>query len=331
MISTQISGARDDPPIVIVDLGGGEGALWDEAAPALVKAGRSVIRLTAAPELTSNDLRSALADIEQRPVVIGLGDATATILAALREDGPDLAAGLVLANPPADTDWANLALADWPCLIVRIDAQSHLSMAPDDFEHATLETIDDDQSWTEGFNALLIEFLERRVPRSVREYREGSDPRTLRDALGCFATGVTVVTTFAHDGHPIGLTANSFTSVSLDPPLLLVCIARTSASVAAFRATENFAVNVLHIGQQPTSNLFATRGQDRFGDTNWHTGECGTPVLDGSLASFECARHAVHDGGDHIVLVGRVVKAGFEPQRDPLLYFRGRYRRLHFS
>lgn len=183
----------------------------------------------------------------------------------------------------------------------------------------------------DAFNAALLDFLERRVPLQSPEYREGTDPRTLRDALGCFATGVTIITAFAEDATPIGLTANSFTSVSLDPPLLLVCVARQAASAASLRAAERFAVNVLQIGQQPASNRFASRNEDRFGATDWRVGEMGVPVIDGSLSTFECARHAVHDGGDHIILVGRVLKATFEPRRDPLLYFRGKYRRLHFA
>ncbi len=166
---------------------------------------------------------------------------------------------------------------------------------------------------------------------SLVEYREGSDARTFRDALGCFATGVTVVTAMCPDGTPIGLTANSFTSVSLDPPLLLVCIANSAGSAPYLRDAKRFAVNVLQIGQQPTSNRFAGKGEDRFAATPWITGEFGTPVLTGSLSSFECARHAVHDGGDHFLLVGHVLKAIFEPRRDPLLYFRGKYRKLHFA
>ncbi|WOF45149.1 alpha/beta fold hydrolase [Sphingopyxis indica] len=177
----------------------------------------------------------------------------------------------------------------------------------------------------------LIDFLERRAPRASPEYREGSDARTFRDALGCFATGVTVVTAMCPDGTPIGLTANSFTSVSLDPPLLLVCIANSAGSAPHLREAGRFAVNVLQIGQQPTSNRFAGKGEDRFAATPWIKGEFGTPVLTGSLSSFECARHAVHDGGDHFLLVGRVLKAIFEPRRDPLLYFRGKYRKLHFA
>lgn len=164
-----------------------------------------------------------------------------------------------------------------------------------------------------------------------REYRTGSDPRTLRDALGCFATGVTVVTCVDVEGQPIGLTANSFTSLSLDPPLLLVCVAKAAASAAALAEASHFAVNVLQTGQQPASITFSTRVDDRFGQTEWTLGEHGVPVLLDSLSVFECRRHAVHEGGDHFILVGEVRKATFEPGLDPLLYFRGSYRRLHFD
>ena len=163
------------------------------------------------------------------------------------------------------------------------------------------------------------------------EYRSGHDPRTLRDALGCFATGVTVVTCLGAEGEPAGLTVNSFTSVSLDPPLLLVCIAKEAASAAALTSASNFAVNVLQTGQQPASIRFSTRDQDRFGATPWSCGEAGAPILKDSLGVFECERHAVHDGGDHHILIGRVVKASFDASLDPLLFFRGRYRRLHFD
>jgi flavin reductase (DIM6/NTAB) family NADH-FMN oxidoreductase RutF/pimeloyl-ACP methyl ester carboxylesterase len=217
-------------------------------------------------------------------------------------------------------------------LASRDDAASFVDRLPDgelvEVED-TAPRFADDRSDTLG--AYLIDFLERRVPRESPEYRAGSDARTFRDALGCFATGVTVVTAIDSDGVPIGLTANSFTSVSLDPPLLLVCIANSSGSAAILRGADHFAVNVLQIGQQPTSNRFAGKGEDRFAATPWEIGEFGTPVLVGSLGSFECARDAVHEGGDHFILVGRVLKAIFEPRRDPLLYFRGKYRKLHFA
>lgn len=163
------------------------------------------------------------------------------------------------------------------------------------------------------------------------EYRSGHDPRTLRDALGCFGTGVTVVTCLADDGEPAGLTVNSFTSVSLDPPLLLVCIAKDAASAEPLIAASNFAINVLQTGQQPASIRFSTRDQDRFGATPWSCGEAGAPILKDSLGVFECERFAVYEGGDHHILVGQVVKASFDASLDPLLYFRGKYRRLHFD
>jgi flavin reductase (DIM6/NTAB) family NADH-FMN oxidoreductase RutF len=163
------------------------------------------------------------------------------------------------------------------------------------------------------------------------EYRSGHDARTLRDALGCFATGVTVVTCLGAAGEPAGLTVNSFTSVSLDPPLLLVCLAKRAASAAALIQASHFAVNVLQTGQQPASIRFSTRDEDRFGATPWKCGEAGAPILTESLGVFECESHAVHDGGDHHILIGQVVKASFDAGLDPLLYFRGKYRRLHFD
>jgi flavin reductase (DIM6/NTAB) family NADH-FMN oxidoreductase RutF len=163
------------------------------------------------------------------------------------------------------------------------------------------------------------------------EYRSGHDPRTLRDALSCFATGVTVVTCLRPDGEPAGLTVNSFTSVSLDPPLLLVCLYKEAASAPALIEAPHFAVNVLQTRQQPASIRFSTRDEDRFGTTAWSCGEAGAPILKDSLGVFECERSAVHDGGDHYILVGEVVKASFDASLDPLLYFRGRYRRLHFD
>ena len=163
------------------------------------------------------------------------------------------------------------------------------------------------------------------------EFRSGHDPRTLRDALGCFATGVTVVTCLDEEEIPAGLTVNSFTSVSLEPPLLLVCLHKQAASAPALVAASHFAINVLQTGQRPASITFSTRGEDRFGCTPWSQGEAGAPILEESLCVFECERYAVYDGGDHHILVGQVVKASFDAGLDPLLFFRGSYRRLHFD
>ena len=169
------------------------------------------------------------------------------------------------------------------------------------------------------------------VETTKGEYRSGHDPRTLRDALGCFATGVTVVTCVDEHGIPAGLTVNSFTSVSLDPPLLLVCIHKQAASAEALTTASHFAINVLQTGQQPASITFSTRVEDRFGCTPWSRGEAGAPILEESLCVFECERYAVYEGGDHHILVGQVVKASFDASLDPLLFFRGSYRRLHFD
>lgn len=181
------------------------------------------------------------------------------------------------------------------------------------------------------FNAILLDFLERHAPRAPLTYLSGSEARILRDALGCFGTGVTIVTTLDEKGEPLGLTANSFTSVSLDPPLILFSLLRKSANLAAFEKAGKFAVNVLHIGQQPTAGRFASRDGPRFEGVDWTAQPDGSPILAGSLASFDCETFATHDGGDHLIFIGRVKHAWFEPHRDPLLYFRGRFRRLHFA
>lgn len=150
------------------------------------------------------------------------------------------------------------------------------------------------------------------------------DKLALRNAFGSFATGVTVVTTRQADGTPRGFTANSFTSVSLDPPLLLICIAKTAHSCAAFAEAESFAVNILAEDQKAVSGLFASRASDKFEQSKWSEGPSGLPILDGVLSSFACARHKLVDAGDHLVLIGRVTS--FEAtQKQPLGYFQGGY------
>lgn len=217
--------------------------------------------------------------------------------------------------------------------LVSRDARESMARRAPHARHVEVEgaTHDVAADQPEQFQAHLLAFLETEAPRDPLAYHAGSDVRTLRDALGCFGTGVTVVTTADQNGAPVGLTANSFTSVSLDPPLLLFCVARSAGSLAAFEASSTFAVNVLHIGQQPTSDRFARRSEDRFAETAFEIWHDGVPALIGSLAVFLCRKHAVHDGGDHRIFVGEVMRARFEPRRDPLFYFRGRYRRLHFA
>ena len=156
------------------------------------------------------------------------------------------------------------------------------------------------------------------------------DTRLLRDAFGCFATGVTVVTAFGPDGAPVGLTANSFASLSLDPPLVLFCLDRRSRRAPVLQAAPRFAVNVLHAGQETLSTRFArgASGADDLADVAWDRRE-GAPVLADAMAVFACAAEARHEGGDHLIMVGRVTHLQFDPGQDPLLYFQGRYRSVH--
>ncbi len=153
------------------------------------------------------------------------------------------------------------------------------------------------------------------------------DTKALRRALGTFATGVTIVTAMAKDGTPVGFTANSFTSVSLEPPLLLVCLAHTAASYGVFREAESFAVNVLEAGQEEMAKRFASRGADKFAGCAWTPGRLGAPLIDGSLSRFDCAMHQRVAAGDHDVLMGRVV--GFSLHEGAaLLYHLGGFKSL---
>lgn len=154
--------------------------------------------------------------------------------------------------------------------------------------------------------------------------------REFRDALGLFPTGVAVVTAIDAHGRPAGITVNSFTSVSLDPPLILVAIARTSRNFDLLSAAPHFAVNLLREDQRQVATAFASTQADRFAQVRHRAAHGGSPVLEPHLVSFECETHARHDGGDHVLLLGRVVKINLEaaaPLR-PLLYFRGQYREL---
>lgn len=150
------------------------------------------------------------------------------------------------------------------------------------------------------------------------------DPRALRNAFGAFATGVTVVTTRQPDGTPRGFTANSFTSVSLDPPLLLVCLAKTAHSADTFANAPHFAVNILAEDQKAVSGLFASRAPDKFAQCAWTPGPADMPLIDGALASFTAARHQLVDAGDHLILIGRI-EAFSASEGQPLGYFRGNY------
>lgn len=150
------------------------------------------------------------------------------------------------------------------------------------------------------------------------------DGRDLRRAFGNFATGVTVVTTLDAAGKPCGFTANSFTSVSIDPPLLLVSIARTAFGCEVFTASQGFAVNILARSQRELSNRFAAAGTDKFANLKWQAAAKGSPILDGVVAWFDCSHHEQVDAGDHIILIGRVRQYAYNTDT-PLGFCRGAY------
>jgi flavin reductase (DIM6/NTAB) family NADH-FMN oxidoreductase RutF len=150
------------------------------------------------------------------------------------------------------------------------------------------------------------------------------DSAEYRRALGCFATGVAVVTTLDKNGRKIGITVNSFNSVSLDPPLVLWSIAEESANFQTFVDAEHYVVNVLAIHQRDICERFAARVDDRFAGLDCTAGVAGVPVLPEYSAVFECRTEHRYDGGDHTILVGRVLS--FEDRKtDPLIFYRGHY------
>lgn len=151
------------------------------------------------------------------------------------------------------------------------------------------------------------------------------DVRDFRRALGQFPTGVTVITTLDSAGEPVGVTASSFNSVSLDPPLVLWSVDKAALSADIFRTAPHFAVNVLAEDQVALSNRFASRGEDKFKDVAWSAGPGGCPVLDGVAAHFACRTWAAYEGGDHWILVGEVEGYAYETAQAPLVFARGGY------
>lgn len=150
------------------------------------------------------------------------------------------------------------------------------------------------------------------------------EPRELRNALGSFVTGVTVVTALAADGTPCGVTANSFTSVSLDPPLILWSQSLSAFSYPIFRDAKHFVVNILSDNQVDISRRFSTPNLDRFAGLDYGLGIGGVPLLKGCIANLQCVRENIYPGGDHAVFLGRVQDFSYQPLR-PLAFMRGGY------
>lgn len=161
------------------------------------------------------------------------------------------------------------------------------------------------------------------APELIEEGDPAADGRAFRRCLGQFATGVTVMTA-QHSGERAGMAVNSFSALSLEPPLVLWSIRRASASLPVFTGASHFAVNVLAGDQVEVANLFATPGIDKFAAARWHAGRTGSPVLAGTIATMECARERLLDGGDHLIVIGRVLHFA-RHAGEPLLFAQGRY------
>ena len=154
--------------------------------------------------------------------------------------------------------------------------------------------------------------------------QQSFDPQRFRQALGAFPTGVTVVTTVDAAGRDVGVTANSFNSVSLDPPLVLWSLGRNSGNFDAFMAARHFVVHVLASHQDALASRFAQKGIDRFAGLTPQRGTSGIALLDGCVARFECRTAFQYEGGDHIIFVGEVVNFEHAPH-EPLIFKRGRF------
>ena len=167
------------------------------------------------------------------------------------------------------------------------------------------------------------------TPTRQRAQSPGFSPAEFRTALGMFATGVTIVTARAPDGQWVGLTANSFNSVSLSPPLVLWSLSQVASAMDAFRDGSHYAINILAADQQALALRFATRGVDRFADVECTEGRCGAPLIAGSVASFECFNRSRYAEGDHVIFVGEVEHCTYRAGAAPLLFHGGRFYTEH--
>jgi flavin reductase (DIM6/NTAB) family NADH-FMN oxidoreductase RutF len=155
--------------------------------------------------------------------------------------------------------------------------------------------------------------------------------KDFRATVGSFATGITVVTTYGEQ-HGYGMTANAFSSVSLDPPLVLVCVITPSEGADHITRNKCFAINVLGADQEPISRYFASRdrprGRDAFAEVSHRIGASGSPILDGALGFLDCRLHTSHDAGDHVIFIGEVLELGVASEGAPLIFHGGGYRML---
>lgn len=217
------------------------------------------------------------------------------------------------------TEWTNRLLRGLSPEQLELlrEAESHPLVAS-----AIVNGFDDPRTffpwWTEP--SAGAEFLANAIEQEGAEI----DVRDFRNALGQFATGVTVITTLTPDGRRVGMTANSFTSVSMDPPLVLWCPSKRIPSLADFEQSDHFAINVLATEQHMLSRQFATPAPDKFEGVDLDEGIGGVPLIEGAVARFECRTVARHDAGDHFIYVGEVEKYHYAPAA-PLVFHAGQY------
>ncbi|WP_310963673.1 flavin reductase family protein [Nocardioides terrisoli] len=181
------------------------------------------------------------------------------------------------------------------------------------------------ESWLGDFDFELRPGEDTPVPSDDPEAVAAA--RRFRDVLGRFATGVTVVTSMS-DGEPVGMTCQSFSSVSLTPPLVLFCPAKTSRAWPRIQRSGKFCVNLLAHDQAQVSNLMAAKGVDKFASVSWTPSSAtGSPLLEGTLGYVDCTIQTVHEAGDHFIVVGQVQDLATTEAPHPLLFFRGSYSR----
>lgn len=165
--------------------------------------------------------------------------------------------------------------------------------------------------------------MEQSMNQTVRQPLSPNATGDLRKTLGCFPTGVAVITTTTEAGEPVGVTVNSFSSVSLEPPLILWSLARKAWSMPHFTGAKSFAVNILASHQDDICHVFSRNVEDRFAGISWHRGLDGLPILDDTVATLQCQQWARYDGGDHEIFVGQVLECRNKGHA-PLIFCRGR-------
>jgi flavin reductase (DIM6/NTAB) family NADH-FMN oxidoreductase RutF len=216
-------------------------------------------------------------------------------------------------------EWTNLLLKPPPHVLKLLDCAGKISAVASAFVNG----FDDPRTLFPWF--MDAAEAEQFVRHEAKAVAERFDRRDYRRALGQFATGVTVVTARASDGRRVGVTVNSFSSVSLDPPLILWSLSRQAPSFADFTNATHFAVNVLESGQHHLSRQFSTPLPDKFAGVKCAEGAGGVPLLHGVIAQFVCRKVRQYDGGDHVVLVGEVEQYNYN-EGEPLVFHSGRYR-----